>query len=118
MSTYDAIGGSAAVKAAVDEFYVRVLADPEIAPFFRGKDIPTLKAHQRDFIGAAIGGPEVYTGNPIPDVHGTLCINDAQFDVVVAHLLGALSGLGVPDATTGEIGKALAPLRAQIVTAV
>ncbi|CAI7974769.1 Group 1 truncated hemoglobin GlbN [Frankia sp. Hr75.2] len=117
MSIYDAIGGASAVQAAVDEFYVRVTADPELAPFFAGKDIPHLKAHQQAFISAAIGGPEVYQGGAIASVHSGLRITDANFDAVVDHLVSALSGLGVPAETTGQIGAALAPLRADIVTA-
>jgi NTE family protein len=59
MSIYDSIGGAAAVRAAVDDFYDRVLADPELAPFFDGTDMRRLKAHQRSFVAAAIGGPEL-----------------------------------------------------------
>jgi hemoglobin len=117
MSTYDAIGGAAAVQAAVDDFYVRVTADPGLAPFFAGRDIPALKEHQRAFIAAAIGGPEQYRGRGIPDVHAPLGITDAQFDAVIDHLVAALAGLGVPAQATGEIGAALAPLRSEIVTA-
>ncbi|MCK9878226.1 group 1 truncated hemoglobin [Frankia sp. AgPm24] len=117
MSSYDTIGGAKAVEAAVDDFYVRITADPQLAPFFAGKDIPSLKAHQRAFISAAIGGPETYSGRVIPTVHAPLKINNAQFDAVVNHLLAALSGLGVSAPTAGDIGAALAPLRSEIVTA-
>jgi hemoglobin len=34
VSIYDSIGGGPAVRAAVDDFYARVLADPQLAPFF------------------------------------------------------------------------------------
>ncbi|MEX5631562.1 group I truncated hemoglobin [Parafrankia sp. FMc2] len=116
MSIYDAIGGAKAVEAAVDEFYVRVTADPDLAPFFAGRDIPSLKAHQRDFIAAAIGGPEIYQGRDLPRVHRPLNISDAHFDAVVDHLVASLRGLGVPAETTGQIGAVLAPLRKDIVS--
>src|SRR6185436_11702465 len=35
-SIYDAIGGQAALEAAVERFYERVTADPELASFFVG----------------------------------------------------------------------------------
>src|SRR3954451_11174566 len=65
MSIYDSTGGAPAVQAAVDNFYLRVLADSTLAPFFADADIQRLKRHQRSFIAAAIGGPEGYAG---PDV--------------------------------------------------
>jgi len=36
---YDAIGGSAAVAAAVDVLYARLLADPQLAHYFDGVDV-------------------------------------------------------------------------------
>lgn len=57
MTIYEDIGGAAAVSAAVDEFYDRVLADPSLAPYFADLSIPKLKGHQRAFIAVAIGGP-------------------------------------------------------------
>jgi len=53
MNIYDSIGGVPAVRAAVDDFYTRVLADARLATFFTGTDLDRLKAHQRAFIAAA-----------------------------------------------------------------
>ena len=115
MSIYDSIGGAAAVHAAVDDFYDRVLADPSLAPFFDGTDLQRLKAHQRSFIAAAIGGPEIFAGRDMASAHAGLGITDAHFDAVVAHLVDTLTGLGVPQDIIGQIGGALTPLRASIV---
>jgi hemoglobin len=117
MSIYDSIGGAPAVHAAVDDFYARVLADPKLAPFFTGTDMNRLKAHQRAFIAAAIGGPEIFSGRDMAAAHSGLGIADADFDAVVRHLVGTLAGLGVPEETIGQIGSTLAPLRADIVAA-
>ncbi|HVT70902.1 MAG TPA: group 1 truncated hemoglobin [Trebonia sp.] len=117
MSIYDSIGGADAVRAAVDDFYSRVLADPQLAPFFVDTDMTRLKSHQRAFIAAAIGGPELYAGRDMGAAHAGLGISDADFDAVVGHLVATLTGLGVPEETIGQIGAALVPLRADIVTA-
>jgi hemoglobin len=117
MSIYDNIGGAAAVSAAVDDFYGRVLADPDLAPVFTGTDVQRLKAHQRSFIAAAIGGPEVYAGRDMGVAHAGLGITDAHFDAVVAHLVDTLAGLGVPGDVIGQIGEVLVPLRTDIVAA-
>ncbi|ROO85316.1 hemoglobin [Actinocorallia herbida] len=116
MSIYDSIGGAEAVKAAVDDFYVRVTTDPELAGFFADTDLNRLKAHQRAFIAAAVGGPAIYAGRAMAAAHAPLAIFDAHFDRVVAHLVATLDGLGVPDATIAAIGETLAPLRPEIVT--
>lgn len=117
MTIYDSIGGAAAVRAAVDDFYDRVLADPELAPSFEGIDRQRLKAHQRSFIAAAIGGPEIFAGRDMASAHAGLGVTDAQFDTVVAHLVDTLNALGVAQDTIGQIGAALTPLRGSIVAA-
>jgi len=48
--------------------------------------------------------------------HAGLGIGNGDFDAVVGHLVGTLTGLGVPEDTIGQIGGALAPLRDDIVT--
>jgi hemoglobin len=117
MNIYDEIGGAGAVSAAVEDFYQRLLADPDLAPFFADVDLRKLKSHQRSFIAAALGGPEIYAGRDMAAAHAGLDISNADFDAVVGHLVDTLASLGVPDATIATIGSALAPLRADIVTA-
>jgi len=116
VNIYDSIGGAAAVRAAVDDFYARVLADRRLAPFFARTDMERLKAHQRAFIAAAVGGPEVFAGRDMTSAHAGLGIGDGDFDAVVTHLADTLTALGVPEDTIGQIGGALAPLRDDIVT--
>ena len=117
MSIFDSIGGAPAVQAAVDGFYARVLADPALGPVFAGVDVDRLKGHQRAFMAAALGGPQLYAGRDMASAHAGLGITGAQFDAVVGHLVATLTALGVPDVTIGEIGAALLPLRADIVSA-
>jgi hemoglobin len=114
---YEAIGGGDAVSAAVDQFYHRVLADPCLAPYFDGVDVAEIKRHQRAFIAAAVGGPEVYRGRSMTDAHAHLNVTPDDFDTVVDHLVATLASLGVPEAAINEIGGRLAPLKSDVVTA-
>jgi hemoglobin len=116
-SIYDQIGGGPAVAAAVDDLYTRVLGDRELAGYFTGIDMARQKTHLRAFVAAALGGPQLYAGRDMRGAHGRLGITAAAFDSVVAHLAGALAGLGVPPAQIDAIAGTLAPLRADIVAA-
>jgi hemoglobin len=116
-SIYDAIGGGDAVAAAVEQFYERVLADPALVGYFDGLDMKRLKAHQRSFIAAAIGGAELYAGRPMKEAHAPFKIQPDHFDLVVSHLVATLTDLGVPAETIGTIGETLAPLKADIAPA-
>ncbi|MBV9315731.1 MAG: group 1 truncated hemoglobin [Pseudonocardia sp.] len=116
-SIYDAIGGAESVRVAVDQFYDRVLGDEALAGYFTGIDMNRLKEHQRHFIAAAIGGPEIYNGRSMERVHAPLHIKPEEFDKVVGHLVDTLVSLGVPESIIGEIGAKLVPLKDQIAPA-
>ncbi|MBP2706971.1 group 1 truncated hemoglobin [Microbispora sp. RL4-1S] len=114
-SIFDQIGGAGAVHATVEEFYTRVVGDPALQGYFADVDMKKLKAHQRSFVAAALGGPQEYRGKSMREAHAGLKIPGEHFDLVVGHLAGALAACGVPAETIGAIASALAPLKAEIV---
>lgn len=111
------LGAEGGIRQAVDDFYDRVVGDADLAPYFEGIDMKTLRRHQVEMLSAATGGPNQYTGRDMATAHAGLGITDEHFDRVVGHLVATLQGLGVDDATIGQVGAALTPLRADIVTA-
>lgn len=112
---YQRIGGEAAVSAAVDRFYERVLADPTLNHFFTGVSMSRLKAHQFAFLTQALGGPKQYSGASMRDAHSKLAIEQRHFDSVAVHLMETLRELGVPEEIVGQIAEAVTPLSGQIV---
>ena len=108
-SVYDAIGGEAAVNAAVDLFYRKVLADDRISRFFEGVDMDKQAAAQKGFLTFALGGPNNYTGRDMRAAHSRLVnemgLTDEHFDAVMENLGATLKELGVAD---DLIGKAAA----------
>lgn len=96
---YDKIGGQAAVNAAVDIFYRKVLADNRINRFFEGVDMEKQAAKQKSFLTVAFGGPNKYTGDDMRRGHAHLVaagLNDSHFDAVMEHLGATLTELKVP----------------------
>jgi hemoglobin len=79
---YQRIGGEAAISAAVDRFYERILADPSLSHFFNGIGMGRLKAHQFAFLSQALGGPKQYSGTSMSEAHAKLAIEQIHFDAV------------------------------------
>lgn len=117
MSLYERLGQQAGIRAAVDDFYVRVVADPELAPYFAGIDLARLRRHQTALLVQVTGGPVEYSGRDLAAGHAGLDITPAAFDRVVDHLVATLTALGVADADIDEVGAALTAHRDDIVTA-
>ena len=117
MTIFDEIGGAAAVSAAVDAFYDRVLADPTLAPYFEGVDLGRLKGHQRSFIAAAIGGPDAYLGRAMSDAQPTsVSLPRRSLPSSATSSAPSPSSVSRPPPSTRS-SAALAPLEAEVVSA-
>jgi hemoglobin len=116
VTIYERLGAEGGIRRAVDEFYERVLADAELAPFFEGIDMKSLRRHQVDFLTAATGGPNRYDGRDVAAAHAGRGITGEHFDRVVGHLVGTLQSAGVDEEPIGQVGAALTPLRSDIVS--
>lgn len=92
---YDRIGGDAGIERLIARLYDRVLADPDLAPFFSRASIDKVQRMQREFIGAALGGPQVYSGLSLSWVHANRGITTAHFNRFAQHLLSALEEMSV-----------------------
>lgn len=115
MSLLERIGGEAAVHAAVERFYERVLGDPTLAPFFKHVSMQRLKAHQFAFLSQALGGPQQYSGSSMSAAHARLKIEHRHFQAVSVHLVETLRELGVTEDIVAEVVAAVTPLAGQIV---
>ena len=96
---FEKLGGEAAVDAAVDLFYRKVLADDDLAPFFETIDMAEQHVKQKAFLTMAFGGPNNYTGKDMTKAHARLVkmgMNEKHFDLVMKYLGETLTELKVP----------------------
>lgn len=113
---YDRIGGRRTIEVVVEDFYARVLDDAALSEFFAGVNMARMRGRQVEFFAAALGGPDLYIGPSMKQVHRGRGITRRYFDLVAHHLADALSAAGVPGETTGLIIAAIAPLADDIAS--
>ena len=117
-SLYEQLGGAAAIDAAVDLFYQKVLADSRVNGFFQGVDMNRQRAMQKAFLTFAFGGPNNYKGRDLRAAHAHLVargLNDSHFDVIVEHLGATLKELGVKDELIAHAAKVANSVRNDIL---
>ncbi|MCL7422061.1 MAG: group 1 truncated hemoglobin [Methylobacter sp.] len=105
-SLYEKLGGEAAVNAAVDIFYRKVLSDDRISAFFEDVDMEKQAAKQKAFLTMAFGGPHNYSGLDMRTGHAHLVergLNDSHVDAVIENLAATLRELGVDDALINQV---------------
>lgn len=97
------IGGDAAVEAAVDIFYRKVLSDPKINHFFDSVDMDSQRAKQKSFLTMVFGGPNNYSGQDMRAAHAKLKLTEADFTAVATHLQNTLEELKVEPILVNEV---------------
>lgn len=118
MSVYLALGGSEAVNATLDAFYVRVLADPRVSKYFEGVDMTSLKSHAEAFFAMAFGGPSEYHGHDLRTAHErprSMGLEDQATDVFLGHFRKALEESGVHRETVAAVMEILDEARGDVL---
>jgi hemoglobin len=108
---YERLGGTGSLDVAVERFYDRLLADPELARFFDSVDMRRQRAHQKAFLAMALGGPRGYRGRSLAAAHAHLDIDDHHVDLVAGHLVAVLADLGVSPELIDDVVAAIDGLR-------
>ncbi|MFC0506156.1 group I truncated hemoglobin [Micromonospora costi] len=117
VSHYERIGGASSVKAAVELFYDKVLADPALAGYFADVDMVGQRRHLALMLTVVLGGPNEYTGRGLAEAHQPLNIPVAHYAKVGEHLIVTLTELGVPADILADVRTVLADVQDQVVAA-
>ncbi len=94
-SLYHKLGGKAAIDAAVEAFYVKVLADKRVNGLFADINMNKQKRHQKEFLSAAFGGPIPWTGKDLRHAHSGLGLTEAHFNAIAEDLRSTLEDLKI-----------------------
>lgn len=113
---YERIGGEAAVNAAVDLFYRKVLVDDRISHFFDTIDMEKQHAKQKAFLTMAFGGPNSYSGKDMRQAHASMKLTEEHYDAVVENLAATLTELGVADSDIAEVASIAASVKDDVLS--
>ncbi|MBI3882159.1 MAG: hypothetical protein HY301_19125 [Verrucomicrobia bacterium] len=95
-SLYHKLGGKAAIDAAVEAFYVKVLADDRVKHFFSDINMTRQRRKQKEFLSAAFGGPIPWTGKDMRKAHANLPgLNETHFNAIAENLKSTLEDLKI-----------------------
>jgi hemoglobin len=102
-SLYERIGAADGVEKLIEGFYAKVVADPEIGYYFTHVPMGKLIPMQREFFAMATGGPSLYSGRPLSEIHRPLAISRREFQRFTEHLIETLQELGIDEQDVYEI---------------
>ncbi|MES2015868.1 MAG: group 1 truncated hemoglobin [Pseudomonadota bacterium] len=115
-ANYQGLGGKAGIKHIVDAFIPLVLADPRIKESFTDIDMKKLALRLEEQFCVLSGGPCIYHGKDMVEIHDGLNITNAQFNALAEDLQLAMERTGVPARFQNKLIAKLAPMQREIVT--
>lgn len=118
---WESLGGEEQMAKVVSDFIDAALADP-LVNYSRGGRFPLdaelltrTKRSALEFLSQAMGGPLMYTGRSLQEIHGGMNIADAEFAAFVGHFKRALENHGVSTELIKNVMQAVATVRPMIV---
>ena len=111
---FNDIGGAAAINAAVDLFYSKIMATESLNRFFQDVDVIKQRGKMKKFLTLLTSGKAQNSGDYMRTSHAHLSergINDGHFDTVGRLLKETLEELSVPRNFIDQILGAVECLR-------
>ena len=112
---YQQLGGQRGLLTLVDDFMVRLLADPRMNPFFKDVDHPHVKEQLVMQFCEVSGGPCKLKQPDMKKVHAGVDITRSDFNALVEVLQQSMDAQGVGFATQNRLLARLAPMHREIV---
>lgn len=112
---YQQFGAQPGLVKLMDDFMVRVLADPRLNPFFKDVNQAHVKEQLVVQLCEVSGGPCKRQGPDMKKVHAGFDIDRASFNALVEVLQQAMDAQGIPFSAQNRMLAQLAPMHRDIV---
>ena len=115
-SLYEQLGGKESIRMVMDDFVVRLKADPRIGDQFAATNAERLASQLTDQVCEATGGPCKYVGLDMKAAHAGITITKAHFNALVEVLQTSMDAHNVPFDIQLEVLSMLAPMHRDVIT--
>jgi hemoglobin len=121
---YDRLGGEQTIQVVVEDFVGRASGDPKVNFTRKGTpqqwdptpdNVDKLKEHLVEYLEAATGGPQGYSGRDMKSVHAGMQITNSEFDAIEADMEASLAKFDVPAQERSEVLAIIEGTRKDIV---
>jgi len=119
---YFRLGGVKGISTVVDDFVNRILVNevlnknPVLKKANETVSAPAFKYYVTEFVCAAAGGPQKYSGKNMKDTHKDMHISEEEWAAFAGDFKATLDKFSVPEREQNELFALVGTLKADIVT--
>ncbi len=115
-SLYQAFGEKPGLAKLVEDFHIRLLADPRTGPHFKPVNAQNIKDQLTEQFCKVTGGPCVYKGADMKTAHSNLDITKSDFNALVEVLQASMDAQGIGFGAQRQLLARLAPMHRDVIT--
>ena len=112
---YKTFGEKPGLVVLMDDFMVRLMADPRTRPFFAPANRDHIKMELVEQFCQVTGGPCIYKGVDMKTSHANLDIRQSDFNALVEVLQQAMDARGIPFRAQNQLLAQLAPMHRDVI---
>lgn len=116
VAVYEAFGEKPGLVKLMDDFMVRLVANPLTGPVFAPANQVRIKAELVEQFCQLLSGPCTYQGMDMKTAHASLHINKPQFNALVEELQKSMNAMNVPFRAQNQLLAQLAPMYRDVIT--
>jgi hemoglobin len=113
---FHVFGDKPGLVKLMDDFMLRLVADPRTGPFFKPANQKHIKEQLVEQFCQVTGGPCVYKGADMKSAHADLDIGKREFNALVEVLQQAMDAQGIPFRAQNQLLAQLAPMHRDVIT--
>ena len=120
LTLYERLGSYDGIAAIVDDLLPRLIGDPQLGVYWKGKCKDSLKKDRQlivDFLASAFGGPVAYLGRDMKTSHDGLGITESEWNRFIEYVAATLKNLAIAEKETTEFLAAADSLKNDVVQA-
>lgn len=112
---FQAFGEQAGIRSLMDDFVVRLKADPRIGEQFADTNLENLSQSLTDQLCQLAGGPCVYKGPDMKTAHANMDVTKGHFNALVEVLQQSMDARGIPFTRQNQMLALLAPMHRDVI---
>ena len=113
---YKVFGEKPGLFKLVEDFHIRLLADPRTGPHFKPVNAKNIKEQLTNQFCNVTGGPCEYKGADMKSAHSNLDITKSDFNALVEVLQASMDAQGVGFSAQRQLLARLAPMHRDVIT--
>ena len=108
---YNRLGGESGLAIFIDRLFSLISADTRFKKSLQNRSIDVWKSGMKIYLSELLGGPNMYKGRDLENIHKSMRIDDYNFDCLVSNVEKVMIGLDFPEFISDELLARIEPIR-------